>query len=299
MASNSDFSVNDKVSIDGKGAGVVTEVVFRGFSTFYNVKLVDSDFEVELESKRLAILPEDVPERPSVRQQSVRSNANQRFSMVSDTDVDNFNYQQTNKNTLTKTVHDLKILRAYLDEPEINESRQIEEIPANELSSLLSRFIISVKKQNGDEYEPSCLKGMLGSFDRQLRRKEYGESIATGAAFSKVRDTLAKKQRQLKSEGKGNLPNKTDPLTDEDVEQLWNSDQLGAATPDSILQTLWLYNTVHFGLRSCQEHRDMRWGDISLKTDDSGQEYLQFSERYWRETNGVTAFEFMCTHHIY
>ena len=87
------------------------------------------------------------------------------------------------------------------------------------------------------------------------------------------------KQRQLKSSGKGNLPNKKDPLSSDDIEELWRANQLGAATPDSILQTLWFYTTIHFGLRGCQEHRDMCWGDVTLKRDDGGCEYLEFSER--------------------
>ena len=45
------------------------------------------------------------------------------------------------------------------------------------------------------------------------------------------------------------------------------------------MQTLWLYNTIHFGLRSCQEHRDMCWGDICLLTDKNNREYLEFTER--------------------
>ena len=127
---------------------------------------------------------------------------------------------------------------------------------------------------------------MISSFDRQLRRKNYGQSIACGHEFARVRETLAMKQRQLKREGKGNLPNKSEPLTDEDLNQLWDTHQLGSSTPDSILQTLWLYNTVHFGLRSCQEHRDMCWGDVSLKRDDNGHEYLQFCERQTKTRSG-------------
>ena len=70
----------------------------------------------------------------------------------------------------------------------------------------------------------------------------YEQSIASGQGFAKVIETLAMKQRQLKREGKGNIPNKSEPLSDEDIQQLWDTEQLGAATTDSILQTLWLYN---------------------------------------------------------
>lgn len=62
--------------------------------------------------------------------------------------------------------------------------------------------------------------------------------------------------------------------------------QMGASTPDIILQTLWFYNTVHFGLRGCAEHRDMCWGDINLKEDENGNEYLEFTERQTKTRTG-------------
>lgn len=281
MASNV-ISPNVRVRIDGKGLGIVKECVFRGFDTVYLIKLVDIDFEVELPRERLTVVSDDEP----TLQQTPNHPAPSRFDIASFEDVEEFNLQQTNKNTLAKTVYDLKILRAFLNEPEISEFREIEDMPVSDLSQLLCRFLVSVKKQNGDEYEPSCLRGMLSSFDRQLRRKNYGQTIAHGPGFTKVMDTLAMKQRHLKSSGKGNNPHKSEPLNDNDIEQLWKTHQLGVATPDSILQTLWLYTTVHFGLRSCKEHRDMCWGDVVLKRDDNGREYLQFSERQTKTRSG-------------
>lgn len=135
--------------------------------------------------------------------------------------------------------------------------------------------------------EPSCLRGMITSFDRQLRRYGYEQNIACGPGFAKVRDTLSMKQKQLKRDGKGNMPNKSESLTDSDVELFWEKGQLGMSTPDSILQTLWFFNTVHFGLRSVQEHRDMFWGDIALHCDEHGHDYLSFTERQTKTRTGI------------
>ena len=129
-------------------------------------------------------------------------------------------------------------------------------------------IFVSLKKKNGEDYEPTCLRGIICSCDRELRRKNYQQSITYGPRFAKVRDMLKMKQQQLKSNGKGNLPIKKDPLSSDDIEDLWRSNQLGAATPDITLQTLWIFTTIHFGLRGCQEHRDMCFGDVTLKRDD-------------------------------
>lgn len=61
-----------------------------------------------------------------------------------------------------------------------------------------------------------------------------------------------------------------------------------AANAEAILNTMWLNNTVHFGLRGRQEHEKMLWGDIELKTDDSGSQFLQFNERATKTRQGAT-----------
>jgi integrase len=200
--------------------------------------------------------------------------------------IEEFILGQSNQNTLSKTLYDIKILKEFLQQPEINESREIQNIPPAELSTILSRFFITVRKSNGSEYEPTSLRGMMSSFDRQLRRFNYGEYIATSPKFSQVREVLKSKQKLLKREGKGNFPNKADPINDQEIEILWQKKQLGSETPDSILQTLWFYNTVHFGLRGRSEHRDMCWGDVTLKSNTNGHEYLEFCERQTKTRTG-------------
>ena len=72
MASNY-FSVDDRVSIDGKGRGIVTEIVFRGFDTFYMVKFVGlTDFEVELSRDRLVIVTEHTTDHHNSEQTTVK-----------------------------------------------------------------------------------------------------------------------------------------------------------------------------------------------------------------------------------
>ncbi|XP_053400509.1 uncharacterized protein LOC123558300 [Mercenaria mercenaria] len=77
-------------------------------------------------------------------------------------------------------------LELYSDhKPEINEIREIHEIPDHNLSPLLCRFLVTVRKQDGEDYEPSVLRGIISSFDRQLRRKCYGQTISLGPEFAK------------------------------------------------------------------------------------------------------------------
>ena len=51
---------------------------------------------------------------------------------------------------------------------------------------------------------------------------------------------------------------------------------------------MWLNATVHFGLRGRQEHTQMLWGDMELKFDNSGVEYVEFNERATKTRQGTT-----------
>ena len=91
----------------------------------YIVKVCGCDFDVEMDAKRVQIVTAD-----SETKQTTGSSS--RFKIVTD------------KNTLTKTISDLRIFQAFCNEPEISEHRKIQDIPVKELSLLLCRFLASV-----------------------------------------------------------------------------------------------------------------------------------------------------------
>ncbi|XP_052230266.1 uncharacterized protein LOC127844242 [Dreissena polymorpha] len=102
----------------------------------------------------------------------------------------------------------------------------------------------------------------------------------------KLKDVLHAKQKQLKREGLGNKPQRADSITYNEIDELWNTNQLGQSTPESIINSLWFFNTIHFGLRGSDEHRSLCWGDLKLCTDDEGNEYLEFEERQSKTRQG-------------
>jgi len=67
---------------------------------------------------------------------------------------------------------------------------------------------------------------------------------------------LKKKQKQLKSIGKGNQPNAADPLSDEDIDTFCPR-VLGIHSPRALLNTLWMNNCTFFGMRPGKEQRNL------------------------------------------
>ena len=92
------FEPGDSVQIDGKGKAMVIEKVYRGLGTFYQIRLCDSDYEFEIESRRLS--PYTEPSMTGTQQTT-------RFATVSESDIDHFIEGQANRNTCQKPFYDL------------------------------------------------------------------------------------------------------------------------------------------------------------------------------------------------
>ena len=148
-----------------------------------------------------------------------------RFAPISDEEVKEFTEKLENKNTKKKTLYDIKVFKEYLDA--CDEKREIEDITPVELQEIIKKFVLAVRKKNGEEYEPSSLRAFIQSIDRHLRKNNYGFSMHNDKEFHEVQDILKKKQKQLKSIGKGNLPNAADPLSDKDIDTFYSRKVLG------------------------------------------------------------------------
>ena len=177
-----DLSVGDHVKIDGKGEGIVKRARYEDGQLVFGVEIIGIDMEFEFNRNRLIRICEESTEnvakqttRPAIRPAELPSSSttskSTRFCVVTDREVDDFNDKQTNRNTMRKTAADLNILREFCLDASVNEMREIHQIPPSVLCALLCRFFVSVRKVDGNEYEPSCLRGMLSIFDRQLRRQ--------------------------------------------------------------------------------------------------------------------------------
>ena len=86
-------------------------------------------------------------------------------------EIEKFLQEQKSKNTQYKTKSDFNAWKKFCES--LKESRAIENIPANELDLLLSKFFISVRKQNGTEYEPSTKTRLLQPNSMTQTRRRF------------------------------------------------------------------------------------------------------------------------------
>ena len=156
------------------------------------------------------------------------------------------------------------------------------------LNTYICEFLLSVTKKDGNEYEPTTLRGFISSLDRYLKEKNSKISIIKDTEFEKSRKTLKSKQQQLKSLGLGNKPKAAEVLQDEHLQKMYEKRVLGDHNGYSLINSMWLICTTHFGMRTGKETHNLKWGNIRLGLDpQSGSEYIQLdTERQTKTRTG-------------
>ncbi|XP_071177505.1 uncharacterized protein KIAA1958-like [Mytilus edulis] len=159
--------------------------------------------------------------------------------------------------------------------------RLVEDVPAEELDG--------VRRKDGEEYEPVTLTGVQNSIDRHLKDNKSMIDIKIDKLFDHSRKILETKRKELKGQGKGNKKNRAEAVEPEDVKLLYNKQILGAANPTSLLNTVWFNNGVFFAFRGRQEHSTLLLGDLEIKKNAKGLEFVEFNERTTKTRTGAKA----------
>ena len=130
----------------------------------------------------------------------------------SEEEIDKFIKGQKAKQTVYKDRTDMNKLTAFLATH--NENREIQDIPAKQLDSLLCSFFMTVRRNDGKEYEPDTLSSFFQTYRRILSERGSQVNMKNDYKFESCRRVLAAKRKQLTKKGLGNKPNAARELED-------------------------------------------------------------------------------------
>lgn len=165
-----------------------------------------------------------------------------------------------------------------------NETRSLSDMDIDRIDQLLAFWLMDLKSANGTEYELGTITSYLSSIKAYL--KDIGHDINKLDVTKRV--SMAKK-KNLKSQGKGNLPNRASCLSPEDEDKLWDSGAFGKSDPESLLHSLWYIFTKGFGFRGRHEARQLQVQDVEKKSDGEGRAYLEWNERLTKTRDGSSS----------
>ncbi|XP_070576773.1 uncharacterized protein KIAA1958-like isoform X1 [Ptychodera flava] len=156
-----------------------------------------------------------------------------------------------------------------LDSSDLNVDKALKDMDDKELSYWLSRFILEVRKTNGDEYPAKTLFCIIMGIQSHIRI-ETGKtlSVIEQQEYEPFRQVLESEMKRLNEKGVG-LETKhpeIELITPKDEDWLWECKLLGEHNPYVLLNTMVFLNGKHFGLRNGKEHRNIRYypSQISL-----------------------------------
>ena len=136
------------------------------------------------------------------------------------------------------------------------------------------------------EYESDSLTSLHRGIERYLKENGYKQSLVTSDDFAGSRKVLETRRKELKGKGKGNKPNKADPITPDEEEKMWEVGALGDTDGETLQNTIYYIFGKCFGFRGSDEARQLAWGDVEILVDENGVEYLQWKERLTKTRMG-------------
>ena len=141
------------------------------------------------------------------------------------------------QNTKKSVNNWVKIFKQWAHEWSVNPN--LEEIDAESLDKVLSKFYAKIHKQDGREYEVDSLSVMESSLYCYLSKKRVQKSILKDQVFNQNRKILEGKARLLREQdmSKTKIASKAINSGEEDI--LWNYQNLGDSSSTSLVRTMW------------------------------------------------------------
>ena len=154
-----------------------------------------------------------------------------------------------------------------------------------ELNECLTTFYAAVRRDDGTEFKVSSLKAIRAAIDRYFRQPPNNKpwSIVGDSAFQKFTKALNAICKQMMQEGKVELTIHKNPITSEQLQQLYETGQLGewdSLDPSQLLRTAWFYITFYFGKRGRENQRKLTSDMLVLRSTPQGRCYYEFRSHF-------------------
>ena len=163
------------------------------------------------------------------------------------------------------------------------------EMDSPTLCHWMERFVLEIRKTNGEEYQPNTLYHIVCGIMRYVRMNlKAGVDFFKDAEFAELRTVIDAEMKRLQAKGLGSHHKQAEPLTVEEEDLLWEKKILGDHNPQTLLNTMIYMNGLYFALRSGDEHRNLRHSPCQIEIFERPGEraYLKYTEDFSKNRPG-------------
>lgn len=153
------------------------------------------------------------------------------------------------------------------------------------------RFIMEIRRKDGNAYPPNTLVQITSGIQRYLRnecgRVDINFMKADCPKFSAFRTALDTRMKELHAVGVGVSVNSSDPVTLNEELQLWDSGVFNFTTAEGLSNSVFFYNGKLFGFRGFQEHVAAQAEQFEIGTNsENGVRYLKYTPHLRKNSQG-------------
>ena len=157
-----------------------------------------------------------------------------------------------------KCIHNFKLKQTdHLDD--VIDSNLLN-LKVDQLSDILSLFLIEIWKQNGNEYPQETLYEIVLSIQYYMCMNSRDIKLLDYPGLVKMRNTLDNWMKQLSKKGVVCEHAQAKPITVDQENFMWNTGLLGDDTLEKLVNTLLYLISVHFTLQACDKHKSLKVG---------------------------------------
>lgn len=214
----------------------------------------------------------------------------QRFSApVGDGELQEYIKQGVPKNTRQQTAWVVKVWKSWRDnrfEATGVEVPELLEMSKEDMSKWISKFLLEVRRVDGNNYTGETLYQMLCGLLRYLRINGREQiDFFQDVTFKPMLAALDNKMKNLKSSGIGVTKKQAEPISETEEELLWKQGLLGDTNPGVLSDTMIWMCGLFFALRGGAELRDVKRQQIKLVESPDGS-YLEYQENVSKNNPG-------------
>ncbi|KAM6369075.1 uncharacterized protein KIAA1958-like [Pluvialis apricaria] len=173
---------------------------------------------------------------------------------------------------------DIKIFKDWLVLHCPSETREIYNLPPEDLNNYLASFYSSAKRRNGTDFSANSLHFYQSGIERYLKDHNYEYSVVKGLEFRAAREALKLKHQHLSQKEREGEWSILENLTDEDVESLRKKGILSKTHPQGFLHLMFTNTIRGFGASTHSQSPSLYWGQLVLKKNEGELEYLEWKD---------------------
>jgi hypothetical protein len=154
----------------------------------------------------------------------------------------------------------------------------------------LQRFIVEIRRKDGNPYPPSTLLAITSGIQRHLRTENnaqvnfFKEDENTFLGFRKALDA---RMKELTVQGVGVSVKKADPITKQDEQTLCDTGVFSLNSSTGLSNALFFYNVKVFGFRGFSEHLECQAEQFDLAYDhENNRRFVRFTPRIRKNSQG-------------